>query len=292
MSEPVSNMSRLKHVRELQAMVADPSGCGTLSLLLRILFSPDIIPNGIALAERIVRLVLEWPESSEEAKDAEKDDQRGAVFYAAAGEKIGSYFLETTLECAPLPFMQQLVAGAILTSAEEYASDAVANFVIQAVLRRLTAELDRKAKFISVTLGEGGSMKSLKKSERSVLKTLCFQSKTLLLELVADGVFAKLVSQRGGVILWMIQCGSRLDEMIDALGEETSDEYELKSDESYAAKICGMLYNIWTSQESGEMKPLGRVLAAKIMPVDKSTTNADSLVSAQLLTCKLLEVRS
>lgn len=271
-------------------MVADPSGCGTLSLLLRILFSPEIIPNGIALAERIVRLVLEWPESSDEAKYAEQGDQRGAVFYAAAGEKIGSYFLETTLECAPLLFVQELVAGAILTSAEEYASDAVANFVIQAVLRRFTAELGRKAKFISETLGEGGSINSLKKSERNVLKALCSQSKNVLLELIADSIFSKLVNQRGGVILWMIQCGSRLDEMIDALGEETSDAYELKSDDSYAVKICGLLYNIWTSQESGEMKPLGRVLAAKMMPIDKSTTNADSLISAQLLTCKLFEV--
>lgn len=93
-------------MRELQAIVADPSGCGTLSLLLRILFSPEIITGGAALGERIARIVLEWLKCSDPTQEVAADDQRGAVFYAVAGEKIGSYFLETLLECAPLAFVQ------------------------------------------------------------------------------------------------------------------------------------------------------------------------------------------
>jgi hypothetical protein len=99
----------MKHIRQLQTLVADSSGCAVLSLIMKIMFNPDIVPGGQQIAEKMVRLILEWPASSGvdgESDSIPPDDQRGAVFYAISGEKTGSYFLETVLECAPLPFVQ------------------------------------------------------------------------------------------------------------------------------------------------------------------------------------------
>ena len=38
-----SHTAALKHVRQLQSLIADPSGCAVLVLLLKILYNPDII---------------------------------------------------------------------------------------------------------------------------------------------------------------------------------------------------------------------------------------------------------
>ena len=72
---------------------------------------------------------------------------------------VGSFFLQAAVECAPVDLLLPLISAALLLRAEgspapapepaaaahtkivEYAQDGVANFVLQSILRRLTAEL-------------------------------------------------------------------------------------------------------------------------------------------------------
>jgi hypothetical protein len=83
-----------------------------------------------------------------------------------------------------------------------------------------------------------------------------------------------------------------LDEMIDALGDEKCASYELANEESYASKICKLLYNNWTVDELGNSQPLEKFLTVKLKPVEIVPSKTESVIPAQILICKLLEVRS
>jgi hypothetical protein len=195
----------------------------------------------------------------------------------------------------------------VSTSTAEYAVDAGANFVIQALLRRLTAELTRKSEYLSGIIAEGGSIKSMAKSERAVLKRLCSQALAVWNELTSDeGVFESLVRSRGGVVMWLIQCAAGLDAMVGAFGDEdiAAAGYSLDAHIGYASKVCGMLFKCWTGHqiEKGEeidkdkiAALLSKALEAKTMPVSQQQSSADAsasagAISAQLLTCKIFEV--
>ena len=61
-----------------------------------------------------------------------------------AGDKSGSYFLECVIECSEPLLLLELVHGALYGSTNDYAQDNTANFVLQAILRRLSAELEQR----------------------------------------------------------------------------------------------------------------------------------------------------
>lgn len=179
---------------ELQDLVADTSSCTVLSLASRILSTPDLVQGGDALIERLVRSALQWPESEDGACA-----QGALVFYGMAGDKSASHFLETVLECCSNTngFIAMLMNGTLVSRAKEYADDAMGNFVLQAGLRRLTAELERMS-------ADGSSSSSKKPKKSDVLVTI---SSSLLAELSLPAVFRDLAIRRGGVCLWLLELG-------------------------------------------------------------------------------------
>jgi hypothetical protein len=81
-------------------MIADSSSCAVIGLLLRILFSPDIVQGGPDLAERLARTALECTQpSSSELNSVRANPAAVTLFYAMAGDCSGSYFLEAVMEC-------------------------------------------------------------------------------------------------------------------------------------------------------------------------------------------------
>lgn len=170
-------------------MIADSSSCAVLGLLLRILYSPDIVDGGPALAERLARTALECPQSTEDISLSSQKANAAAVtlFYAMAGDKSGSYFLEAVVECCGVPLLLQLLHGALHGSCKDYAEDGAGNFVLQAALRRLSAELERKGR------------------SSDELEALEEMAASMLGELTADEIFLNLALSKGGVILWLLE---------------------------------------------------------------------------------------
>lgn len=121
-----------KRPDELQAIVVDPAGAATMTLLLRILYSPGIIEEGPGLADRLVRGILQW--------SGGEGDEGPTVFYAMCGERSGSFFLETVMECAEISFIDDVYSRSIKGSLKDYMADGAANFVIQSILRRLGSD--------------------------------------------------------------------------------------------------------------------------------------------------------
>jgi hypothetical protein len=169
-------------------MIADSSSCAVLGLLLRILYSPDIVDGGPALAERLARTALECPSTEDVPLSSQKANAAAVtLFYAMAGDKSGSYFLEAVVECCGVPLLLQLLHGALQGSYKDYAEDGAGNFVLQATLRRLSAELERKAR------------------SSDELEAIEEMAATMLGELTAEEIFLTLALSKGGVILWLLE---------------------------------------------------------------------------------------
>lgn len=134
-------------VRRLQRSSTSMEGAITLALLTRIAATLDMVPDGAARWRRLVGAVLNWPmdDNSEQALQA-----AGRAFYAMAGERSSSIFLQAIVETAPDDCFAQLLSAAFQWDAsvapagqtppaatlQEYATDGFANFVLQSLMRR------------------------------------------------------------------------------------------------------------------------------------------------------------
>lgn len=190
-------------------MIADSSSCAVLGLLLRVLFSPDIIQGGRDLAERLARTALECFQPGTASLDLSTLKATPAavtLFYAMAGDRSGSYFLEAVVECCAVPLLLELLHGALQGSAREYATDGVGNFVLQALLRRLSAELERE--------------------DASPVELIALRevADALLGELTVKELLFDLALSKGGVVLWMLElsrwtkCRSDIDDWAELVG--------------------------------------------------------------------------
>lgn len=218
--------------QEIQSMIADPSSCAVLGLLLRVLFSPDIVPGGRELAELLCRTALECPQPNvSDLTSLKANASAVTLFYAMAGDRSGSYFLEAVVECCAVPFLLELLNGALKGSAKEYALDGAGNFVLQAVLKRLSAELDRND---STAL----EIKAMHDATEAVLK-----------ELTGEEIFSDLALTKGGVVLWLL---------------EAARVSKLPDDGVGWAQVVGTgLISVWTDKETLQ---LSTVLAEKLAP--------------------------
>lgn len=86
---------------ELHDLLADSSSCAVLALLMRILFTPDLVQGGPELAERVAQAALQWNdsegaahESVDEGVIADSQPLARNLFYSMAGDKSASHFLE------------------------------------------------------------------------------------------------------------------------------------------------------------------------------------------------------
>jgi hypothetical protein len=218
--------------QEIQAMIADSSSCAVLGLLLRILFSPDIVAGGRDLAERLARTALECTQSSSaDVMSMKVNPAAVTLFYAMAGDRSGSYFLEAVVECCAVPLLVELLHGALKGSAKEYALDGSGNFVLQAVLKRLSSELERE------------------ETSGPELKALQGVTDAILDELTDTETFPELALSKGGVVLWLLEvarwckseCGGR----------------------DWAEVVSKGLISVWTNK--GALQ-LPEVLADKLAP--------------------------
>ena len=248
-------------------MIADSSSCAVLGLLLRILFSPTIVQGGEALAERLSRTALEcFSSNSADLASCKANAAAVTLFYAMAGDRSGSYFLEAVVECCAIPLLLELLHGALVGSAKEYAIDGVGNFVLQAVLRRLTAELERRD------------------MSGAELRALQAVSNELLSELTADDLFPDLVLTKGGVVLWLLELARWTD---------------IRSDGTDWADVVGNgLVSVWTNKGAQELSdffaeklaPKAALDAIAASKVPQKKVNGRVVVdkdSAQLLTARL-----
>ena len=177
------------------------------------MYTPDLIEGGPSLADRLVRSCLQWEEAAGEAADAPVGGSGPTVFYGMAADRSASHFLEACLECcgAGEPghggsasgssgegMFVDLVRGAVQGRAGEYAKDGMGNFVLQAALRRMACELERRGG----GGGGGGGSGGKKARKQSPLAAGCA---ALLQELTAGELFGELVATRGGVVLWMLE---------------------------------------------------------------------------------------
>lgn len=123
---------------ELQALVVDTSGAAVIAFIIRVLFSPGVIEGGPELADRLLRAVLEW-------KDDPTNLDGPTIFYAMAGDRSGSYFLETAMQCCGIDFFVEVIKRAVHTRCAEYSEDNSANFVMQTILRRLLSAVGNES---------------------------------------------------------------------------------------------------------------------------------------------------
>ncbi len=82
-------------------------------------------------AMKVIESALEWGKG--------KNVYRNVV-YGMAGEPVGSHFLEAMIWLAPLKFLQKFHLWCLAGELCEYCVDGNANFVVQAILRRLANE--------------------------------------------------------------------------------------------------------------------------------------------------------
>ncbi len=84
-----------------------------------------------AAAMKVIESALEWGKG--------KKISHGIV-YGMAGEPVGSRFLEAVIWLAPLTFLEKMHLWCLSDELREYCIDGNANFVVQALLRRLANE--------------------------------------------------------------------------------------------------------------------------------------------------------
>jgi hypothetical protein len=233
---------------ELQNLVVDLSGAAVISFVLRVLFSPGVIEGGPDLADRLVRRVLEW-------RDDKSDDSGPAVLYAMCGEKSGSYFLETVMQCCGIELFLELTERAVRGKAAEYGEDATANFVLQTILRRLLAEAEHRA----LACSEDSSAGDLAANGR----VLALVS-GLVGELTTPATFSMLLNRRGGVLFWVIKLADIMCKFKDSVllksdkkkkkskkedGQSTADEADVSAAAAaapeFASTVASMLLKEW-----------------------------------------------
>lgn len=162
---------------DLQIMIANASSSAVLSLLIRIMANHEIILGGVSLVNRLIKNALDWDTS---------DDNSMQTIYAMSGDQSGSYFLETTMECCDLDLFHGIVSKSIICQLKPFINDRSANFVIQAILRR-----------VSVILS--------KSEDDRILECLVEIAKTIL----DPSILGEVISTRGGLVLWLFEAFSQ-----------------------------------------------------------------------------------
>ncbi|RYH17589.1 hypothetical protein EON65_28385 [archaeon] len=143
---------------ELQQCIAETSSCAILTFLLRILSNPKLLPKGAGLSylsKLLEKVMFVSPAITADTEYVRSGESRVQdLFYAMAGDKMGSYFLETLFEACPVHVFDNLMTEyAFHLSPEavlDYAKDAHGNFLLQAVLKRLVTQSSHYSNLLQV----------------------------------------------------------------------------------------------------------------------------------------------
>lgn len=222
---------------ELQLMISDTSCCAAVVILLRILFTPDLIPEGPELAEQIAMCALDWsaPRRSSSGPEA---DVGANVFYAMGGDKSGSYFLEAVIECCSVSFLIDMAQRCLISRSDEtiqeFVEDDVGNFIIQSVMKRITSVFTLNSKK-ATNIPEYDDLMELSKKILS--------NKNGLLR--AD-IFTYLVQCKGGVVLWMLKLGKAMS--------TTSDTYNSDGSNCLGHEVASRVLAQWTRVSTDDVE--------------------------------------
>lgn len=201
-----------KSTHDLQTLISEVSSCAIVTMLLRLLANTEIVAQGHQLLAHLVQKVLYLSDiASEDFQPDPTNERTNSLFYTMAGDRMGSYFLETLFEVAPWEmFMNLLNQFAVLSTAEtflDYAKDASGNFIIQAIIKRLAAESPRS-----------------RKVARQALE----------LALAAPPATAQeILLRRPMVFYWLLEATLKV------------------KDEELALQAAEMVWNAWAEKESG-----------------------------------------
>ena len=210
--------------KELERLIADFSSSAVLGLLIRILSNPDLLYTGTgrALALRIFCAALGWKDYPTKPTPELVPEGVQAVFYAMAGDRAGSYFLEALIECSAPSFLASIVGSTIVGKCKEYVEDGSGNFVLQAILRRISCELPRWS--------------------GSEAKQLVNISVQIAEELIQSDYFTHVVNFKGGVVLWLLAVVNGLQDshadLCEKVGEKVLQAWvdsALSTDDTVAA---------------------------------------------------------
>lgn len=244
--------------KELERLIADFSSSAVLGLLIRILSNPALLQNGAngpQLAQQLFCAALGWTacpaQPSPEAVPAGVQD----VFYAMAGDRAGSYFLEALIECSGTDFLLSVVSSSILGKCREYVEDGSGNFVLQAILRRLSCELGRLDP-------------ASKSSSGSTGKLLVSVAQSMTNELVGADNFVHVVNLKGGVVLWLLAVANALP-----------------GDSAAAERVGVAVQDAWVqgAREAEEGSVVRTLLAAVPAPPSTASATEAELHRQQLL---------
>jgi hypothetical protein len=263
---------------DIHALLAETSASAVLGLLVRVLSTPDLVQGGVELVQRFVMYTLEWEDVAETAKDS----RTSKLFYAMAGDRAASYFLQSAVESCDIEMVTQLVQSALLGAAHEYAHDAIGNFVLQSVLKRLCVEVCAKASNLPESPSDADKMLSL--------------AEALIVELLQEAHFKDLVTRRGGVVMWMIDLACELDKC-NLETEVTSGNKENKQDsdgEEAKSKKCGWgqrvgsaVLNMWLemyqvdSESAKESAKVADLLESRLRKIEQEKTEGRAETNAR-----------
>ncbi len=227
-----------KSKRDIQLMIADTSSCALISILLRVISNPRLFPNrgGLNRAQRLYNLALEINNERGSMGDGDEVHALSSpVFYNMAGDRAGSYFLETLCEVAPLDFLVSIVSVNVLEVCRDYAVDQHGNFVVQAIAKRFSTVLQNES-------ASGGP-------DQSKLKALIDVSKQLVdAFLVPENVIFQLLgSGKAGVINWLL-------DLANSSGNNSSADTIAMSLFFYWQKVAEKKNKLADDIEAGEVE--------------------------------------
>lgn len=263
--------------KDLHDMLADACSCAVLILLFRLLAAPYPLTNGPDLGDKLLRNALEWTDSA--PLDAK-------LFYAMAGDKCASHFLEAVIECGLFTSVLPLIEASLMTAVHEYVKDDAGNFVVQSVMKRLSYELEQRNLTMIEELTDATSAKTSKKKKKSKhtteqeeqdstanassdeqisTKSIYKVSKKLLEACLEPELFSELVQYKGGVALWMITLARHVQEYLELRCITISSTSEDEGVENWRNKVCIPMISYWTGVPTGTGSQINTYLTTKFM---------------------------
>jgi hypothetical protein len=233
--------------RELQLLIADFSSCALVTLFLKVLCNRFLYENDQQTNSYTVNtitidsLLREFLEKLIEKNIIEPDpyssssSSSSSTFYAMAGDKAGSYFLETVMAVFPFQTMiVPIVRGNLLGLVKEYCNDHFGNYVLQAVLKRLTAERHKE---------EEEQDREEKGTALALLSEIMKEMKEIQVNSSSPQEFHELVTAKTGVFLWLLEALS------------ASSHVEREEREEFAV-VCRWIVSSWISNDSEDVEEL------------------------------------
>jgi hypothetical protein len=234
--------------RELQLLIADFSSCALVTLFLKVLCNRFLYENDQQTNSYTVNtitidsLLREFLEKLIEKNIIEPDSyssfssSSSSTFYAMAGDKAGSYFLETVMAVFPFKTMiVPIVRGNLLGLVKEYCNDHFGNYVLQAVLKRLTAERHKEE--------EEEDDRQEKGTALSLLSEIMKEMKEMQVSSSSPQEFHELVTTKTGVFLWLLEALS------------ASSHVEREEREEFAV-VCRWIVSSWINSDRDEDEEL------------------------------------